>query len=369
MSDLIATILAPLLSVNEPEAQIVEVSVEPGQRISIGDLLCVLGTTKANFDVEAEAPGYIHRILITPGQTVEPGAALFEIGSEPLGKTEGEVPDPVKLACDGVPADLRITQKALNLAREIGFDLNLLPRHALVTETLVRASSIRTKLMAGQPASAARTNGTAVLIYGDGGHAKTIIDLLRQSRHFSLAGVLADPAPVVPDLLGVPVLGTSDVLPSLHEEGLRLIINGVGGTNSPRIRVDIFERLAQFGYAFPTIVHERAVVESSARLAAGVQIFGMAFVGSAATVGFGAIINTGAIVSHDCVIGDYAHLTPGVILAGHVKVGTAALIGMGVTTGVNVTIGDWARIGNGARIHADVPPHTVVQAGTTWPPN
>ena len=70
---------------------------------------------------------------------------------------------------------------------------------------------------------------------------------------------------------------------------------------------------------------------------------------------------------NDCVIGEYVHLAPGALLAGHVKVGTGALVGMGVTTHRNVTIGEWTRVGNGARIHGDVPPHTVVQAGTSWP--
>lgn len=53
--------------------------------------------------------------------------------------------------------------------------------------------------------------------------------------------------------------------------------------------------------------------------------------------------------------------------ARHVSVGTGALVGMGVTTHMNVTIGELTRIGNAARIHGDVPPHTVVRAGTDGP--
>ena len=169
------------------------------------------------------------------------------------------------------------------------------------------------------------------------------------------------------EVLGVPVLGGEEVLQSLYDKGIRLMVNGVGAISRNRIRQEIFVKMAERGFAFPRIVHPKAVVEPSAEIAAGVQVFGMAFVGSAARVGFGAIINTGAIVSHDCKIGDLAHLTPGVVLAGCVEVGIGALIGMGVTTALGVRIGEWARVGNGARINGDVPPYVIVQAGTTWP--
>ena len=351
-----ATVLAPLLSVNEPESQVVDILVRAGQRISAGDLLCVLATTKANFDVEAETSGYIRRILITRGQTILAGAVMFEIAAEPGVIVENTAPDKL-------PKDARITDKARKLARELHIDLNSLPHDVLVTEAMVRAlSPARTTIPAPITATSNR-----VLIYGAGGHSKSIIDLLRASPQYEVAGVIADPVPAETHLLGVSIVGGSDALPSCYAEGIRLIINGVGGVDRPGVRVEIFERLASLGYMFPAVFHRTAVVEPTAIVAAGVQVFGIAFIGSAAKVGFGAIINTGAIASHDCIIGEYAHLAPGVLLAGHVKVGAGALIGMGVTVHVNVTIGEWARIGNGARILGDVPPHTVVPAGATWP--
>jgi len=358
-------VLAPLLSVNEPEAQVVEVLVRLGQLISAGDLLCVLSTTKANFDVQAETSGYIGSVRIVPGKSVGAGAVMFEIQAEPV-----EIMETPPLAAaqraGALPEGVRITDKALKLARELHVDLNGLTRDILVTEAMVRGLAP----VESERASVSRfvTQSNEVVIYGAGGHAKTIIDSLLGRREFKIAGVIADPVPAERQLLGVPILGGSEELSALYEKGVRLMINGVGGINSLSARAAIFERFAELGFRFPAVLHRSAIVEPSATIAAGAQIFGMAFVGSAATVGFGAIINTGVIVSHDCSIDDYAHLTPGVVLAGHVKVGKGALVGMGVTTNTNVTIGEWARIGNGARIHGDVSPHTVVQAGTTWPP-
>lgn len=375
MREGLAQVIAPMLSVNEPEAQVIDVFVTTGSKVAVGDPLCTLETTKATIEVEAEVGGYIHAVLFSKGQQVTAGAILFEISSVP--PTEPPVSSSVSSApvpdAESRPEGLLITEKGLRLAKELGVRLDTLPLGAMVTEAMVREFSAK----AAPPAGAAKMernsevrvpfDANKLLIYGASGHAKTIIDLVRQASHYQLAGVVADPPPAISELFGVPVFGGSEVLQSLYDKGIRLMVNAVGGISRNRIRQEIFVRMAERGFAFPRIVHPKAVVEPSAEIEGGVQVFGMSFIGSAVRVGFGAIINTGAIVSHDCKIGDFAHLTPGVVLAGGVEVGTGALIGMGVTTALEVKIGEWARVGNGARINGDVPPHAIVQAGTTWP--
>jgi sugar O-acyltransferase (sialic acid O-acetyltransferase NeuD family) len=364
-----------MLSVNEPEAQVIELFVTTGMKVSAGDRLCTLETTKAAVEVEAEVEGYIQNVLIAKGQQVIAGTVIFEISTEPPNESPAElsVPSTSPSEVGTLPEGLLISEKGLRLAKELGVPLGALPIGALVTEAKVREffSKADTSPESDDAKSIfafkAPFDAKELLILGDGGHAKTVIDLVRQAGRYRLAGVVAEPPPAVSEVLGVPVLGGEEILPSLHDKGIRLMVNGVGATNRNRTRYDIYVRMAKLGFSFPRIVHPKAVVEPSAEIADGVQIFGMAFVGSAAQVGFGAIINTGAIVSHDCKIGDFAHVTPGAILAGNVEVGTGALIGMGATTAVGVRIGAWARIGNGARINGDVPPHAIVQAGVTWP--
>ena len=375
MTQALAQVLAPLLSVNEPEAQLVELFVAAGRKIAVGDPLCTLETTKATFEVQSEVEGYVHRVLAAKGQQVTAGGVLFEISSAPPAEPPASRPAPPPCAPDlePRPAGLLITDKGVRLARELGVAMSALPLGTLVTEAVVREASTR----ASRPAGAEGANpipevrlpfdANEIVVFGAGGHAKTIIDLVRRANHYHLAGLVAEPPPAVPEVLGVPVLGGEDVLPSLYERGIRLLINGVGAIQRNRTRHEVFVKMAERGFAFPRVVHPQAVVEPSAEIAGGVQVFGMAFIGSAVRVGFGAIVNTGAIVSHDCTIGALAHLTPGAVLAGGVEVGAGALLGMGVTTAVGVRIGEWARIGNGARINGDVPAHAIVQAGANWP--
>jgi sugar O-acyltransferase (sialic acid O-acetyltransferase NeuD family) len=354
----LARVEAPLLSVNEPEAQVAEVCVKRGDQVRAGDLLCVLTTTKASFDVQAECEGFVHRVLIARGDQVTAGAVIFEIGAEPPPDNNGGAP--AAAAEEPVPPGLRITQPALKLAREMGLRLADLPREALITESYL-------KQRRDGPSIDCNVDASAVVILGAGGHAKMVIDILRRQPALRAIAVVADPVPEFTDVLGVPVRGGSDRLTALYGEGVRLAINGIGAISRPKLRAEKFAELAAIGFGFPAIVHPRAIVEPSASLASGVQVFAGAIIGAAARVAFGAIVNAGSIVSHDCAIDDFAHLTPGVVLAGGVKVGRGALVGMGVVVNVGVKIGAWARIGNGARIHGDVPEHAIVQAGATWP--
>jgi sugar O-acyltransferase (sialic acid O-acetyltransferase NeuD family) len=207
----------------------------------------------------------------------------------------------------------------------------------------------------------------AVVIYGGGGHGKTVIEMVRALGTYQIIGVIDDSMEEGGSILGVPILGNADALVKLYDQGIRLAVNAVGGIGNLPVRVIVFERITKAGFVCPAVVHPAAFIEPSAKISAGSQIFPHAYVGSDTRVGFGSIINTGAIISHDCILEDHVNISPGAILAGEVRVGTRVLIGMGVTINLGVQIGANTRIGNGATVKRDVPPKSIVPAGGTWP--
>jgi acetyltransferase EpsM len=208
---------------------------------------------------------------------------------------------------------------------------------------------------------------TALIIFGGGGHGKTLIDLLRAMGTHRIVGIIDDGLPAGSEVLGVPVLGGTKDLSEWYSRGIRLAVNAVGGIGNVAVRVKIFDTLAREGFLCPTLVHPSAVVERSASLEPGVQVFAHAYVGSAARVGFGTVINTSAIVHHDCVIGRVVNLSPGATLAGNVRVEDHAQIGMLATVNLQVTVGAGALLGNGCTVKANVPPGERVWAGSIWP--
>ncbi len=356
----------PLLNPNEPEAQVAALHVREGAPVEAGAPLCTLETTKTTMDVTAARAGYVVGLRAQVGETLRAGEPLCWIADA----ADWEPPQAPTLegeeAGEALPAGLRITQPALALARQAGLDLAALPRDELVTEATVR----RALECAGAPSWEVpeRTfDPRSLLIYGGGGHGKSLVDLVRSLGMYDLVGIVDDGLDQGFEVMGLKVLGGGEALADLHAQGVRLAVNAVGGVGDIRARVRVFERILAAGFVCPTLVHPTAFIEPSARLADGVQVFPHAYVGSAVDVRFGAIVNTGAVVSHDCRIGAYANVAPGALLAGAVTVGEAALIGMGVTVNLGVTIGAGARVGNSAVIKQDVPPGAVVRAGAVWP--
>ena len=357
----------PLLNPNEVEASLVALAVKETQRVSRGDLLAVLETTKSTGELNAEADGYVVGLRAGVGDVIRAGDVLCYLASSP----EAEAPEPETPRGGSsdpgmeVPGGLRITRPALALAQTAGLDLSRLPQGPLVTEKMVR-QLLRPEEAPAEGGSLEFDPGLLV-IYGGGGHGKSLIDLVRALGTYRIEGVVDDGISAGESILGVPVLGGGDCLPGLVSRGVRLAINAVGGIGNIGSRIKVFERLTRAGMACPAVVHPTALVEPSASLFPGVQVFPHAYVGSSVQAGFGAIVNTGAIVSHDCRLGEYANVSPGAMLAGAVTVGERALVGMGVTINLEVKIGSGARVGNGATVKADVPAGGVVRAGMIWP--
>lgn len=364
-------VIIPLLNPNESDTLISSIHVVESQKISVGDLICTVETTKSTAEIRAEKEGYIARIRFFSGQTVQAGATFCYITPSPeeeIPRTDLHPEQKGKQEEDVLPKGLRITQPALKLARELQLQLEDLPRDILITESWVQRNSSANA--AGQPSFLPPTlafDPATIIIYGGGGHGKMVIDLLRAREGYQIAGILDDGRQPGEKVMGVPILGGGDMLVSLFEQGIRMTANAVGGIGNIAIRIKIFEKLAEVGLVCPVLIHPRAYIDPSAVLNAGVQVFAQAYVGGEVQAGYGCIINTGAIVSHDCVLGEYVNLSPGAILAGEVEVGSGTLIGMGATVNLGVRIGSGARVGNGATVKTDVPEGGVVRAGMVWP--
>lgn len=351
-------ILVPLVNPNENESLLASLAVNEGQQVKKGDLLAVFETTKSTFELLSEADGYVLGIRAVEGDLLKTGDLLCYLAGradQVLPKSvEPEKQKPSVQSPDG----LRITQPALAYAKANAIDLSIFPQGQLITEKMVKELTFT---------SLPEVDPTVLVIYGGGGHAKSLIDLIRAEGKYRIHGILDDGITAGSKIMGVPVLGNVSKLSELRRQGIGLAVNAVGGIGSITPRLKLYECLRQAGFDFPTVIHPRAYVEPTATLGGGGQIFFNAYVGSEVKVGFGCIINTGAIISHDCTLGDFVNISPGAILAGAVTVNERSLVGMGVTINLNVSIGAGARVGNSATVKNDIPDNGVVRAGTIWP--
>ena len=188
-----------------------------------------------------------------------------------------------------------------------------------------------------------------MILYGAGGHAKVILEMLRSTGIEVVA--IYDDNPEVKQLMGKPVASFRDPKTA---QGNAFIVSI--GCNSTRSRV--VTKL--MGQRFGLVVDASAQVSTSAVLREGTVVMPGAIVNAASVIGNHCIINTGAVVEHDCFLADFVHIAPNATLCGEVSVGEGAMIGAGAVVTPGVKIGSWSTVGAGAVVIRDVPNDGVV---------
>lgn len=200
-----------------------------------------------------------------------------------------------------------------------------------------------------------------VLGLGAGGHAKVIIEILRLNKSYEIIGLL-DTKPELKgkSLLGLPILGSDELLPQLMHDGISHFFVGLGSIGDTKARQRLFELATQYGMNPIDVIHPQAVISPSAEFGAGITVMAGAVINASACLGVNVIVNTGSLVEHDCVIGDHVHIATGAQLASTVQIGAGAHIGAGATVRQGITIGKGAIVGAGAVVVKAVPHHIVV---------
>lgn len=194
-------------------------------------------------------------------------------------------------------------------------------------------------------------SATPLWIIGAGGHAKVVIDAALSAGRFEVVGVLDD----APDRIGARVLEIPILDLATTEAVLRLgARHAIIAIGDNRARALIARRLDGL-LAWATVIHSTAYLARGAVVGAGSVVFAGAIVQPDARIGQHVILNTASSVDHDSLVGDFAHLAPGVRLAGGVRIEPGALVGIGSCILPGRCVGAGARVGGGAVVVRDVP--------------
>ena len=187
---------------------------------------------------------------------------------------------------------------------------------------------------------------TKVILQGGGGHARVVLDVL-------LGQGVAVPAIIDAkysgDLFGIQRL--KEYNPDFEPDAFVVVAIG---DNAIRKRVAEFTK-----HRFMNAIHSSAIISVFAKMGSGNMILQGSIIQAQTEIGNHVIINTGAQVDHDCIVEDFAHIAPRVVLCGNVKIGTGTIVGAGATVIPGKTIGSWATIGAGSVVTKDIPDFAV----------
>lgn len=176
-------------------------------------------------------------------------------------------------------------------------------------------------------------------LYGAGGHAKVVIDILK-ANGIEIDGLI-DNDPAIKELCGYKVYQ------QMPTPGTVIVTIGKCSTR---------QRVAESLHcAFGTAIHPSAVISPTADIGAGTVVMQGAIVQADTSVGRHCIINTKASIDHECRIGDYVHIAPGCTVSGDVHIGAGTWLGVGATVIQGVRIGRNCYIGAGAVVVDDIP--------------
>lgn len=175
-------------------------------------------------------------------------------------------------------------------------------------------------------------------IYGCGGHSNVIIDIAKRNGFKNIK--------IFDDNIDLPnVTGNLEILIESKDE-FNYYFVAIGNNH---IRKNIYLKLKKLNLVPISLIHPNSNIASNVKIENGVCIMAGATINAKTIIYEGSIINTNSSVDHDCRIGKFSHICPGVNIAGTVNVGELVFIGIG------------SNIVNNINISSD----SMIKAGTT----
>ena len=164
-------VVIPLINPNEPEVQVVEVMVQNGQRVAVGDVLCQVETTKSSNEILAESPGFVVALRAVPGSKLRSGERICWLAEDADWQPPDESEISSETISEGVPEGMRITRPAKALIEASSLSYEMLPGDVLITEAIVQTMLMEQKGL-NLEADELPMDESLLVIYGGGGMAK-----------------------------------------------------------------------------------------------------------------------------------------------------------------------------------------------------
>ena len=110
---------------------------------------------------------------------------------------------------------------------------------------------------------------------------------------------------------------------------------------------------------FVNAIHPSVIIGNDVHLGYGVVAMAGVIFNPGAVAGNFTFFATGAQIEHDCAIDNFASVSAGSVLGGHVHIKKYSAVTLGVTIFDRVTIGQNTVIGSGSLVTKDIPDNVL----------
>ncbi|KXI27545.1 acetyltransferase [Paraglaciecola hydrolytica] len=194
-----------------------------------------------------------------------------------------------------------------------------------------------------------------LIILGAGGHGKVAADCAALLGRYSRISFLDALYPQLQQTGRWPVIGKGEDVSQFKQADTEFFV----AIGSNQIRQKVTRQLLTQDCQLATLIHPMAYVSQPELIGAGTLVCANAVVNIDSKIGLANIINTGSSVDHDCVLGDFVHIAPGVRLAGAVCIGESSFIGIGSVIIPGKIVGSSCILGAGSTLLTDLADYAV----------
>jgi len=156
-----------------------------------------------------------------------------------------------------------------------------------------------------------------LILIGGGGHCKSCIDVIEQTKQFELVGILDKQERVGQSVLGYEIIGTDELIHKLVIKGHEFLIT-IGQIQTSQPRQVLFAKLEACQARLATIISPRAYVSQHAIVEEGTIVMHDVLINADARIGKNCVINSKALIEHDVVIEDHCHISTSAVINGGV---------------------------------------------------
>ena len=197
------------------------------------------------------------------------------------------------------------------------------------------------------------------VIIGAGTYGEVYLAYLREAGT-DVVGFLDDAEEMQGKLVrGVPVLGKTDLLPTLAgTHGVRAVYCPLGKN---RLRVQFLKKARELGYETPCYVHPSVIVSPGVKIGNGVYVLLGTTIMPHTEIRDFTMISMGVRLAHHAVLNEGTFLSTGVDFGASIAAEKFAYVGISATimTGLK-RLGEDCLVGAGAVVIRDVPAGAVV---------
>ena len=194
----------------------------------------------------------------------------------------------------------------------------------------------------------------ALAIYGTGGHAKSIYDLIKNKKKIYFFDEKKKLFKVAKKNFIV-----SGGIKNLINSKIKIseVIIAIGDNQIRKKNFDLLKKK----FKFAKLIHPKSYYACGVKLGAGSVVMPGSLINTDSKIGYNCIINSKSSIDHDCLIGDHTHICPGVVLGGNVTIGKSCWIGLGAKIINNCIIGDNVFIAAGAVVTKNIKSNSFVK--------